>query len=445
MSIYAIEALHRDQARDGQAVTTGAKTTRSSTRAARDRRARARTARRLDAGVARAVRAGAPLDAVRRRVVVPGRRPVPDLPARGTRRAASGTSTATSTSTSTAASARWSSGHAHPKIVEAIDARDRAPARTSRRRPRTTVLFAEELCRRFNLEQVRFANSGTEATMSAIRVARAATGRDDIVKIEGSYHGHHDAVMFSVVPNADLMGGREQPASDADVARHPRSTCAATRTSCRSTTSTCCRTLLDERGDEIACLIIEPVMMNIGIAEPEPGYLAGLARAAAPARRAADLRRGEVAARRSRPAARSSATACSPTWRASPRRSAAARPAAAFGGRADVMEVDRPRRRPAGHVQRQPARRRGRARHAHRGAHARRVRAPRDSSGRGWPTAARRRSPQHGIPGPHRRPRRQGLRVVPARAAAELPRLPRDEHRALLGVVSRGWSTAGSS
>ena len=75
------------------------------------------------------------------------------------------------------------------------------------------MLFAEELCRRFQLEKVRFANSGTEATMSAIRVARAATGRDDIVKIEGSYHGHHDTVMFSVVPNADLMGGREQPAS----------------------------------------------------------------------------------------------------------------------------------------------------------------------------------------------------------------------------------------
>ena len=103
-------------------------------------------------------------------------------------------------------------GHAHPKIVEAIT---RASSSGTHFAAPTedTVLFAEELCRRFGLEKVRFANSGTEATMSAIRVARAATGRDDIVKIEGSYHGHHDPVMFSVVPNADLMGGREQPAS----------------------------------------------------------------------------------------------------------------------------------------------------------------------------------------------------------------------------------------
>jgi glutamate-1-semialdehyde 2,1-aminomutase len=60
---------------------------------------------------------------------------------------------------------------------------------------------------------LRFTNSGTEATMDAIRVARAATGRDVVCKIEGSYHGHHDSVMFSIVPNADLMGGRDRPAS----------------------------------------------------------------------------------------------------------------------------------------------------------------------------------------------------------------------------------------
>ena len=90
-------------------------------------------------------------------------------------------------------------GHAHPKIVEAID----RAARTGTHFAATTevsIAFAEELCRRFGLEKVRFANSGTEATMDAIRIARAATGRDDVVKMEGSYHGHHDTVMFSVVP-----------------------------------------------------------------------------------------------------------------------------------------------------------------------------------------------------------------------------------------------------
>ena len=103
-------------------------------------------------------------------------------------------------------------GHANPKIVEAIE----RAARTGTHFAATTevtVAFAEELCRRFHLDKVRFANSGTEATMDAIRIARAATGRDVVAKIEGSYHGHHDTVMFSVVPNADAMGGREAPAS----------------------------------------------------------------------------------------------------------------------------------------------------------------------------------------------------------------------------------------
>ena len=102
-------------------------------------------------------------------------------------------------------------GHAHPRIVEAV----REAASRGTHFAVTTeeaVEYGEEICRRFGLEMLRFANSGTEATMDAIRVARAATGRDVVCKIEGSYHGHHDAVMFSVLPNADLMGGRERPA-----------------------------------------------------------------------------------------------------------------------------------------------------------------------------------------------------------------------------------------
>ena len=109
-------------------------------------------------------------------------------------------------------------GHAHPRIVEAIN---EAAARGTHFAVTTEegVAFGEEICRRFKLEMLRFANSGTEATMDAIRVARAATGRDVICKIEGSYHGHHDAVMFSVVPNADVMGGRERPAKRAGLPR----------------------------------------------------------------------------------------------------------------------------------------------------------------------------------------------------------------------------------
>ena len=103
-------------------------------------------------------------------------------------------------------------GHAHPKVVEAIERAARSGTHFAAT-TETAVALAEELCRRFRLEQVRFTNSGTEATMDAIRVARAATGRTCVLKIEGSYHGHHDTVMFSVVPGEGVMGGRDQPAS----------------------------------------------------------------------------------------------------------------------------------------------------------------------------------------------------------------------------------------
>ena len=102
-------------------------------------------------------------------------------------------------------------GHAHPKVVEAID----RAARTGTHfavTTETTVALAEELARRFRLERVRFTNSGTEATMDAIRVARGVTGRDTICKIEGSYHGHHDAVMFSVTPGLDLVASTAEGA-----------------------------------------------------------------------------------------------------------------------------------------------------------------------------------------------------------------------------------------
>jgi glutamate-1-semialdehyde 2,1-aminomutase len=138
------------------------------------------------------------------------------------------------------------------------------------------VLYAEELCRRFKAESVRFCNSGTEATMTAIRIARAATGREHIVKIEGSYHGHYDAVMFSVVPNSDLMGGREAPATTPMSNGIPAVMAEYTHVVPFNDLEVL-SALLDERGDEIACLILEPVMMNIGICQPEPGYLQGLA------------------------------------------------------------------------------------------------------------------------------------------------------------------------
>jgi glutamate-1-semialdehyde 2,1-aminomutase len=165
-------------------------------------------------------------------------------------------------------------GHAHPKVVEAIDRAARTGTHFAAP-VELTVAFAEELCRRFGADMVRFANSGTEATMSAIRVARAATGRDHLIKIEGSYHGHHDPVMFSVVPNSDLMGGREAPSTTPMSKGIPAAIADYTHV-VPFNDLTVLSTLLDEMGDQIACLILEPVMMNIGICQPEPGYLAGL-------------------------------------------------------------------------------------------------------------------------------------------------------------------------
>jgi glutamate-1-semialdehyde 2,1-aminomutase len=166
-------------------------------------------------------------------------------------------------------------GHAHPKVAEAIERAARTGTHFAAP-TESTVLYAEELCRRFQADKVRFCNSGTEATMSAIRVARAATGREHIVKIEGSYHGHHDAVMFSVVPNSDLMGGREAPATTPMSKGIPAVMAEYTHVVPFNDLEQL-SPLLDERGDEIACLILEPVMMNIGICQPDPGYLQGLA------------------------------------------------------------------------------------------------------------------------------------------------------------------------
>ncbi len=165
-------------------------------------------------------------------------------------------------------------GHAHPKVAEAITRAAHHGTHFAAPTP-ATIELAEEICDRYAMERVRFCNSGTEATMHAIRVARAYTGRDHVVKIEGSYHGHHDTVMFSVVPGADVLGGRDQPATTPMSLGTPKWLADYTHVVPFNDLSVL-STLLDERGGEIACLILEPVMMNIGIAEPQPGYLQGL-------------------------------------------------------------------------------------------------------------------------------------------------------------------------
>jgi glutamate-1-semialdehyde 2,1-aminomutase len=175
-------------------------------------------------------------------------------------------------------------GHAHPKIVEAVERAIRNGAHFAVSTP-TTVALAEEICRRFNLEQMRFVNSGTEATMDALRVARAATGRDVVLKIEGSYHGHHDTVLFSVVPEADILGLRYSVGVEGETGPergyyHTVPTSKGVPPAIAENTLVVpfndidsLRQALEDRGSEIAALIMEPVMMNIGIVVPDPGYL----------------------------------------------------------------------------------------------------------------------------------------------------------------------------
>jgi glutamate-1-semialdehyde 2,1-aminomutase len=174
-------------------------------------------------------------------------------------------------------------GHAHPKIVEALT---KAAGQGIHFAVTTevTVALAEEICKRFNLDQVRLVNSGTEATMDAVRVARAATGRDAIIKMEGSYHGHHDAVLFSVVPEADVLGlrhtvGGEAATSDSGIYWTEPTSKGIPRSQWKDTLvvpfndADALERGLAEIGDGVAAVIMEPVMMNIGIVLPQPGYL----------------------------------------------------------------------------------------------------------------------------------------------------------------------------
>jgi glutamate-1-semialdehyde 2,1-aminomutase len=135
--------------------------------------------------------------------------------------------------------------------------------------------LAELLAERHRLERLRFANSGTEATMHAIRVARGFTGREKIVKFEGAYHGAHDYVLVSVKPPAGASGPIGAPASVPASTGIPGAIAALTIAATFNDRSSVESAFERHRGG-IAALIVEPVMMNIGVCQPEPGFLDAL-------------------------------------------------------------------------------------------------------------------------------------------------------------------------
>jgi glutamate-1-semialdehyde 2,1-aminomutase len=116
----------------------------------------------------------------------------------------------------------------------------------------------------------RFTNSGTEATMDAIRVARGVTGREKLVKVEGGYHGHHDEVMISMKPKIELAGPADNPTPIPATAGITAAVLADTIVIPYNDPEALERVL---RSGQVAAFIVEPVMENIGICMPQPGYL----------------------------------------------------------------------------------------------------------------------------------------------------------------------------
>ncbi len=159
-------------------------------------------------------------------------------------------------------------GHAHPAVEEAVKAAlTGSPsfgAPTARE-----VEMAELICSIMpSVEKVRMVNSGTEATMSAIRVARGYTGRDKIIKMEGCYHGHGDSFLIAAGSGALTFGTPDSPGVTKGTAKD---TLIAPFNSLDAVDK-----LITENKNEIAAIILEPVVGNMGCVPPQPGYLQGL-------------------------------------------------------------------------------------------------------------------------------------------------------------------------
>lgn len=166
-------------------------------------------------------------------------------------------------------------GHGHPAIVRAVS--EQVTRGTHFAQPTAdSIWLAEELSRRFHLPLWRFANSGTEATMDAIHLMRALTERDLIIKVEGCYHGHHDSVQVSVLPEADEVGPADRPNRVPGNTGIPQAIQDLVVVVPFNDLDAVQRAL-DEHPGQIAGMILEPIMMNAGIIPPVPGYLEGLA------------------------------------------------------------------------------------------------------------------------------------------------------------------------
>jgi glutamate-1-semialdehyde 2,1-aminomutase len=162
-------------------------------------------------------------------------------------------------------------GHGHPAIVEAV--RAQVERGTHFAQPTEMAIeVSEELARRFGLPLWRFTNSGTEATMDAVHLMRAITGRDLLIKVEGCYHGHHDSVQVSVAPEADEMGPADRPTGVPGSSGIPSAITDLTLVVGFNDLAAV-EGVLETHPGQVAGMIVEPIMMNAGIIAPAPGYL----------------------------------------------------------------------------------------------------------------------------------------------------------------------------
>ncbi len=165
-------------------------------------------------------------------------------------------------------------GHGHPRIAEVVSERVRKGTHFAQPTEQG-VAVAEHLQQRFGLPLWRFGNSGTESTLDSVRLMRAYTGRDVLLKIEGSYHGHHDALMVSVAPPADKIGSYEDPVSVPQTLGLPADYVNLTKVVPFNDLEALERTLERNKG-RVAGMIVEPAMMNAGFVLPVDGYLQGV-------------------------------------------------------------------------------------------------------------------------------------------------------------------------